>query len=197
MMLYIICQRLTGTWCGGFFIDKGVFMEKTERVDLELNRDSGIRRPANRSVQGTRRHRQGGAALVEFALVAPLFFLLVFAIIDIGRVLNVQMTLQAAVREAGRFAVTGNIVTNDRVYSIKKTAHDFSGVPFQDIQVSSGANTNCAGAPGAFVTVKVSYPVELITPLIGRFFDDGSYLCKVSATFKNEPFPSQQGVECP
>jgi len=44
---------------------------------------------------------------VEFALVAPMVFLLLFAVFDFARLFYVEMTLQNAVRVAGRYGVTG------------------------------------------------------------------------------------------
>ena len=51
--------------------------------------------------------RRRGGALVEFALVAPLLFLLVFGMIDLGRMVMVQQALTNASREAGRRAGLG------------------------------------------------------------------------------------------
>ena len=49
-----------------------------------------------------------GQAMVEFLLVAPLFFFLIFAVFDFGHLFLVQMEVENAVQEAGRFASTGN-----------------------------------------------------------------------------------------
>jgi Flp pilus assembly pilin Flp len=43
-----------------------------------------------------------GAAAVEFALVAPLFTLMLLGMIEVGRAIHVQQTLQNAVREGSR-----------------------------------------------------------------------------------------------
>jgi hypothetical protein len=53
--------------------------------------------------------REGGQALVEFALVAPLFFLLVFAVIQFGLLMASQNGLVDGVREAARRAATYRI----------------------------------------------------------------------------------------
>lgn len=93
---------------------------------------------------------QRGTAIVEFALVAMVFFLLVFGIIDFGRLFQSWVTVQYAAREGARYAVTGQTdcsgTTNDRVACIAKKA--------------KGATTGLYGAPGN-VTVSVkswSYP---------------------------------------
>lgn len=54
---------------------------------------------------GFRARSSGGQGLVEFALVAPLFFLLVFAIIEGGRFILYYETLSNATREGARYAI--------------------------------------------------------------------------------------------
>lgn len=51
------------------------------------------------------RVRAIGQSLVEFALVIPLFLVLLFAIVDVGRVVWASNTLSNAAREATRFAI--------------------------------------------------------------------------------------------
>ena len=46
-----------------------------------------------------------GQALVEFALVAPIFFLILFAVIEGGRFILYYETLSNATREGGRYAI--------------------------------------------------------------------------------------------
>lgn len=50
----------------------------------------------------------GGTALVEFALLTPLFFLIVFGIIDFGSAYNQQHELRSAAREGARLASVDN-----------------------------------------------------------------------------------------
>jgi hypothetical protein len=51
------------------------------------------------------RPRDHGQALVEFALVAPWFFLLLFAIIEAGRFVAYSELLNGATREGARYAI--------------------------------------------------------------------------------------------
>ena len=51
------------------------------------------------------RRKRRGAAAVEFALVAPIFFLLVLGMVEIGRAVMVQQVLTNASREGARRAV--------------------------------------------------------------------------------------------
>jgi Flp pilus assembly protein TadG len=48
------------------------------------------------------RRRSRGQTLVEFALVLPVFFLLLFGLIDMGRFVYMNSTLSQAAREAAR-----------------------------------------------------------------------------------------------
>ncbi len=52
------------------------------------------------------RHREHGAALVEFALVLPLFLMLVLGLVSAGIAYNHKLSLTHAAREAGRFGAT-------------------------------------------------------------------------------------------
>jgi len=49
--------------------------------------------------------RSRGQAMVEFALVAPIFFLLLFGIIEGGRFIFYYETLSNAAREGARYAI--------------------------------------------------------------------------------------------
>lgn len=52
-----------------------------------------------------------GVSVTEFALVAPFFIILLFAAIQIGLLMVVQNALEAAAREAARYAITGQTET--------------------------------------------------------------------------------------
>src|SRR5215212_9768522 len=60
-----------------------------------------------RTVQQPRRTARAGRgqAMVEFALVAPVFFLLLFGIIEGGRFILYYQTLNNAAREGARYAI--------------------------------------------------------------------------------------------
>ena len=51
-------------------------------------------------------HRRRGQALVEFALVIPIFLLVLFGLLDMGRAVYANHTLNQAAREAARLAAT-------------------------------------------------------------------------------------------
>ena len=53
---------------------------------------------------------QRGAALVEFALISGLLFLILFGIIEVGLILGDQAQVGAAAREAARAAAVGSTI---------------------------------------------------------------------------------------
>lgn len=64
-------------------------------------------RPTRRRAGSTNRPsdlRRRGQTLVEFALVLPVFFLLLFGLIDMGRYVYLNSTLSQAAREGARVA---------------------------------------------------------------------------------------------
>jgi Flp pilus assembly protein TadG len=73
---------------------------------------------------------QRGQALVEFALVSVLFFMLSFGVFDMARLFQSWVTVQHASREAARYAITGLATcdgANDRDSCITWMAKNATG----------------------------------------------------------------------
>src|SRR5262245_38889036 len=93
--------------------------------------------------------RDHGAAAVEMALLLPLLLLLVFGIIDFGRMLNAQITVTEAAREGARAAV----IENSRAAAQARVDKVITGTTVQVLP----DDTPCDGAAvSADATVKVS-----------------------------------------
>lgn len=140
-----------------------------------------------------------GQSLLEFALILPILSFLIFGVVDFGRLFWVQMTLQDAVRQAGRFASTGNHLPDPnnpgnnltRVASVTQLVQQAAaqaGVQVASIQVTSNGVSGSAGGPSDPVTITATVNLQLITPLIANFFPQRQYTFTVSVTFQNEPF---------
>lgn len=71
-----------------------------------MNRRSGTR-------SFIRGRRSRGQALAEFALVAPIFFLVLFAVIEAGRFMFYYETLNNATREGARYAIVHGVNSFD------------------------------------------------------------------------------------
>ena len=88
------------------------------------------------------RPRSRGQAIAEFALVAPIFFLLLFGIIEGGRFVFYYEVLNSATREGARFAIVHGSNAADGCPSGPMPG----GTPSCDL---SGANVKQAVANGA------------------------------------------------
>lgn len=145
------------------------------------------------------RSRDDGGATMEFALVATMLFTVMLGCFEFSSLMYSQITLQNAVRQAGRYAMTGNHLpdpnhagqTLSRTASITKVAQQSAmGLDVSNIQISSAqGGTNNAGGPGDTVTISLTANLPLMTALVGQYFSDGRYTTTVSASFRNEPFP--------
>ena len=58
-----------------------------------------------RGVRARHRARASGQGLVEFSLVIPIFVVMLFGIVDFGRVIWARNSLENAAREGARFAI--------------------------------------------------------------------------------------------
>jgi type II secretory pathway pseudopilin PulG len=105
---------------------------------------------------GSRRGaRDRGAAAVEFAIVLPLLLMLVFGIIDFGRMASASVQLSAAARAAAQAYVLGGDPT--------KAANDV----FLQGTIEVDPVSQCPPNPDANATasVKLTYKYKYITPV--------------------------------
>lgn len=99
-----------------------------------------------------------GQNLVEFALVVPIFLILVFAIVDFGMGFHAWITVTNAAREGARIGAVGA----DEPTIIARVEDSASSLTEDDLNITV---TNAEGNPGESITVEVGYDYELITPL--------------------------------
>jgi Flp pilus assembly protein TadG len=100
-----------------------------------------------------------GQALIEFALILPIFLMIVFGTLDIGRIVFLKAELENAVREGARVGLV---------------SQPFSQTAVRDrIQAQPGlanatVNASCSGACeyGSTVTVTATLPVRIVAGLV-------------------------------
>lgn len=123
-----------------------------------------------------RRMHDRGAAAVEFALVLPILLLLVFGIVEFGRIYNIQTTITAAAREGARVMAldSGTDPTSDATAAAKSVAKPYT---VSDVQVTVTPPSTAPISPNvcptqnttnAVVKVTVTYPVTLLTGWFGK-----------------------------
>lgn len=102
-----------------------------------------------------------GQALVEFALIVPIFLILLFAIVDFGMGFYSWITVTNAAREGARL---GAVLATQQ--EIETRVYDSVSLPDEATKMTVTV-TNAQGQPGESVVVKVDYDYDLITPLAG------------------------------
>jgi Flp pilus assembly protein TadG len=113
------------------------------------------------------RRKRRGAAVVEFAIVAPLFFLLVFGMIEFGRVIMVKQIITNASREGARVAVLDQ-TTHQEVVDKVNTYLDSAKI--HNAQVTTNPYEPSTAGYDQPVTVTVSVPFSSISWLPKPWF---------------------------
>jgi Flp pilus assembly protein TadG len=96
-----------------------------------------------------------GAAVTEFAIVAPLFFMLIIGFIEFGRALMVQQVLINASRVGARQAITTGATTTEVQTAVEEYTAGVA-VPGVDVSVSPNPATATAGT-AITVTASVNF----------------------------------------
>jgi hypothetical protein len=110
---------------------------------------------------GGPRKREDGQSLVEFALVIPIFLLVLFAIVDFGMAFHAWITVTDSAREGARL---GSV--HAPAATIEQRVRDTAESLDQGLLTVTVTNADDQGGqPGESVEVDVSYSYSLITPL--------------------------------
>lgn len=99
---------------------------------------------------------RNGVAAIEFALVAPVFFLLVFAVVELGRMMMIQQSLTNAAREGCRKAVLATTTDSSAVdAAVRQYLQSvLSNTSSDEVRVTVPSNM-AAATPGSSLTVAV------------------------------------------
>lgn len=162
---------------------------------------------------------KSGATVVEFALVAMPFFLLLYAILDISLIFFASTTLENGIVGAARKIRTGeaqamgmteqqfrDLVCNEismmlgcdaRLGLDVRKYNGFNNAAFPAALDDNGNMTGNLsfdpGAPGDVIVVRAFYTWPMLTPTVGTQFVNmagGHRLLEASISFRNEPFGS-------
>jgi len=121
-----------------------------------------------------RRHgRRRGTAAVEFALIAPIFFTVILAIIEFGRMMMVQQILVNAAREGARASVLPS-ETDSQVSTVVTNYMSAAGVSGYTQSLSP---TEASGpTSGTNMTMTISVPCSTVSWLGGSTWFNGKTL---------------------
>lgn len=125
-----------------------------------------------------------GTAMVEFAVVLPIFLFIIWCVVDFARAFYTQNSLASAVREGARYAVVtaepGSAATLAGVRSrVAQSFNAFGGSPIPPASITVDASNPPE------VTVQVTnYAWFTTTPI--NVFPGGTVLMTKKATFRWE-----------
>lgn len=159
---------------------------------------------------------EGGSALIEYAMLAPVFFMLVIGLIEFVLYQYKAYALSYVTYEAARVLQTGKVQTSadmsqafhDQVCNQSGTMLDCSTIVFDvrnygavsEVKYDAptfdkdGNPTNFVfepGGPGRFSVVRASMHYTFITPFMGKLFGMGPDLPALVNAYcivKNEPW---------
>jgi hypothetical protein len=128
--------------------------------------------------------KERGQAAVEFALVLPIVLMMIFGIIEFGRVIQGTLTANHCANELARYAVTGRTVPEIITYAFSP---ENPICPPIDLQSEGSVLTVEIGYPDwaagdQLVDVRVEYRIDLVVPIIRDLFPDGVYWARGRAT---------------
>jgi hypothetical protein len=145
-----------------------------------------------------------GQALVELAVILPLFLVLLAAGADLARIFHSQVAIESAARAGALEAsahptsfVSGgacNTATNRVMCAvITESTGSFFSISPSDVSLSCTPSP-CAEALGNTVSVQVNGHFSLLTPLLSAFFGGSSILLTQSASAQIDVRPNISGA---
>ena len=118
-----------------------------------------------------------GQSLVEFALILPVFLLVLVGIFDGGRLVFSSNTVNNAAREAGREAIVNQTTADIQARAAQHAVSlaiapasvyvDFRQAATPDTQNSCDSALNSPQIVGCIAVVRVTYTYSAATPIIG------------------------------
>lgn len=152
--------------------------------------------------------RRQGVTAVEFALIAPIFFLFFLGIIESSLIMLAEHLMENAAYNASRVAKTGYVEENKTQLETVTAALlaemgslepliEVSKLTFTTVSYGSmdeigqaGQGTQGLGEAEQILVLTVSYPWQVFTPMLGEFIGDENNVVKLSTQImvRNEPY---------
>lgn len=162
---------------------------------------------------------RSGSAMIEFAFVAPIFFLFLMATFEVGIIFLGTFVLQNATNDAARLIRTGQISTtagstafrdlicskitpllacDSKLQINVETVSSFGAATISNPVTSSGTldaslNKFDPGTVCSVVLVRTFYTYTVATPMLTPFLvniNSSQHLLTAAAAFRNEPYTS-------
>jgi Flp pilus assembly protein TadG len=128
--------------------------------------------------------RQEGVAAVEFAIILPVLALILFGVLEFGRVWSQYQVFQGAAREGARCAAVASTSECDIEDEIEAAAQPYSPDGNYSITVNGTSSVDGCGPQDAGKDVAVSWRQELNVNI--PFWDDVTMTPTIKAVFRCE-----------
>lgn len=139
------------------------------------------------------------------AIIAPLFLLILLGLVELSLMFFTTLTMQYAVREGARYAITGQKNLDPATGSQQRYAAVIASIRDNSLSLydtvapvisvngksyPAGTYTNgMFGDPGSLIVLELDCEWAVTTPMLSSFFTNGKYHFAVAATMRNEYFP--------
>ena len=100
---------------------------------------------------------------MEFALIAPVFLIMVIGVFELGRAMWIKASMQYAVEETTRYAIVNTGASTSTLAAYAQSAYSSSGInitgaTFNASQATSGGKT--------YVTITGSFNFSVLVPIV-------------------------------
>ena len=134
-----------------------------------------------------RREDQRGATLVEFALVLPLFVLLLFAIIDFGWMFTQFLDVKQGAREGARLAIVNSCDTSSPYNCQQALIHEVCArIQASDSKTKVGITEDTANNDDV-ASVTVERQAESLSGMLSAFIDGNTLRSTVEMKIEQPP----------
>lgn len=123
--------------------------------------------------------QEHGQSLVEFALIVPVFLLMLVGTINLGFILFNYLSLNMTAQDASRLAGLGQKDTDIITFVQSNSAVNHP----EEIQVTVSPSESSRKS-GTYATVTLTYPMAEVTPIFDEFLSP--YHLKATSTIRVE-----------
>lgn len=204
-MMTMLRARVARAVCAGHHREFSIMRNAGFLTELKR----GLSSIASR--RGKAKHSRKGAAAVELALIAPIFFMLIVGVVEMTMMMTAQQLMESAAYNTSRLAKTGYVTSGmtqmqtvsqvlNRQLESFGTFIDMSHVTMTAkaystfASIGSGQGSEGLGTAEQIVVYTINYPWKLVTPMLGSLIGSqdayGNWIVNLQSRIvvRNEPY---------
>ena len=125
--------------------------------------------------QNTERPSRDGTALVEMALVLPIFIMVTLGIVEFGRAMMIGQLVTNAAREGARLGIIDGSTNADVITDVQTFLNESANISAADLTITITV-TPAAGNPDPGNEVGNALPRDLVDVYVSVPFDKVSFI---------------------